>query len=140
MNKSKITLIFSTILVIGLSYIGYQKIFKYIIDVKLSVLNCKLDGEKPITFNILFDEHKNLVYLEDNDSTVKSDEKDVQFTKTAINFSQHRDFIQGNDKLPIIMSYEVDRTSYEVERSIKIPLTGETISPSKGVCKINNES
>ena len=141
MNKSKIALsTLLTILVIGLSYIGYQKIFKYIIDVKLTVLNCKLDGEKPISFDILFDEHKNLVYLRDTDSTIKTDEKDVGFTKEAIRFSQKRDYVSGNEKLPIIIFYEVDRESYKVKRFIKIPLTGESTPPSTGVCVISNES
>ena len=141
MNKSKIALLtLLTILVIGLSYIGYQKIFKYIIDVKLTVLNCKLDGEKPIAFDILFDEHKNLVYLRDADSTIKTDEKDVEFTKEAIKFSQKRDYVSDNDKLPIIIFYEVDRESYKVNRFVKIPLTGKSIPPSMGVCVISNES
>ncbi len=140
MNKTKIALLISlTILVIGISYISYQKIFKYMIDVNLTVLNCKLDGDKPITFDILFDEHKNLVYLKDGDSTIKADEKDVQFTKTAIRFSQNRDYVQGNEKLPIILFYEVDKTSYKVSRIIKIPLTGESTLPSMGFCVINKE-
>lgn len=138
MNKSKIALL--TILVIGLSYIGYQKIFKYIIDVKLTVLNCKLDGEKPIAFDILFDEHKNLVYLRDADSTIKTDEKYVKFSKEVIKFSQKRDYVSGDEKLPIIIFYEVDRASYKVKRSIKIPLAGESIPSSMGVCVISNES
>ena len=141
MNKTKTTLlILSTILVIGLSYIAYQKIFKYIIDVKLTVLNCKLDGEKPIAFDVLFDEHKNLVYLRDTGSTIKTDEQDVEFTKKAIKFSQKRDYVSGNDKLPIVIFYSVDRESYKVNRFVKIPLTGETTPPSMGVCVISNES
>lgn len=137
MNKSKIALL--TILVIGISYISYQKIFKYIIDVKLTVLNCKLDGEKPIIFDILFDEHKKLVYLKDSNSTIKTDEKDVEFTEEKITFSQKRDYVSGNDKLPIIIFYEVDRGSYKLNRFVKIPVTGESTPPSMGACVINKE-
>jgi hypothetical protein len=140
MKKSKpAVLVLSTLLLIGLSYIGYQKIFKYIIDVKLTVLNCKLDGKKPITFDILFDEHKKLVYLKDRTSTIKTDEKDVQFTETTIKFSQNRDYVSGNDKQPIILFYEVDRASYKVSRSIKVLLTGDSTKPSMGVCVIGKE-
>ena len=121
-------------LILIATFIGVINFDTYLNDISLTHLNCKLNSNDSIEFQIYFDEKHHVLYYSDDFTALKGNKFDTSISPFTIKYHQERTFNDGR-RTPITIFYDLDRHSLTFSRFIKI--VNHKTKSEQGTCSVN---